>query len=270
MPLPLIALGYVTATSTITTVTTAGAGIAAFRPPDFTFASIGDAIWGVFGFSADLPSFDEEVKNVSDKVHTAVDELVHATDEHLNQDKKQSLKEAKRMDEVLTRFDSGLTAMEGSTTTLGSKIVSGIDLQKPDTGALDALKAAQNDLQSGIALQQSDMKRIAESLKNLPDLLQARQEAQALQVENGRLRLEKAGYASRLEKLLAVSKAKGVENEALKVEVSHLKGRVSEYASRIKTMLAFSKEKQLEVDALRQKTNPDTSGSQFKLTLFPS
>ena len=172
------------------------------------------------------------------------------------------------MDEGLRRFNSGLASMESSANDFDDVVADVVASGKAHVEEIHGLAEAQTEVKSGIDFQQSNINAIAESLKNLPDLLQSNREKQALRLENEQLRLKYEGYVKRIDKLLDFSKKQKIENEELKAQVQKLENKVSGYSTRMHDVIALAKEKQAEIDALRDEANDNDASNSNKADTF--
>lgn len=213
-------------------------------------------------------SFVDEAADISNEVREDFDELASRAAESLRKDDVQSKEEAKHMEECLARFDSGLTSMESNASSLDEVVDEVVASGTTQSEILQDVAKAQAEIKSGLDLQQPAMESIAESLKNLPELLQANREKQALRIENERLRLERDGYAVRVKKLLNVSKEVKSDNDSLKAEVKGLEAKVSGYSTRLRDVIALAKEKQAENEALRNQLNEENLCSSTQSATF--
>lgn len=275
MPLPFI-LGV--AAPYVVPALTATATAAA----DYTLAYIGAGVVGGVGASVggyywytgpttteeEPPSFVDEAEEVFDDFREDGDELASRAGESLRKEDEQSKEEAKRMGEALPRMGSAATSMESNASSLAEVVDDVIASGATRSDVLHGVAEGQTEIKSGLDLHKAYMRSIEESLKNLPELLQANREKQALRLENERLGLENNGYATRIEKLLVFSKETKLENNDLKTENAGLKKKVSGYATRARDAIAMAKEKQAEIDTLRDQANGDDASNLNKAATF--
>lgn len=227
------------------------AGGAALQPASTVFffealAAIGATKVGVevcqywFTVQEELPTFVETEKAMTGKVHAKVETLVTASAECLNQEKKQSEKEANRMEEGLVRRDSVITTTERLNDTLQEVAPTILTQKVSNHEAVQVVTDTQAVITSELKEQQSDVKAMAKSLRNLPEFLRARRDKQALLVEN----------------------------KQLKSTIKTLEGKVLELSSCMDEALVFAEEMQTENDALRKQVKVADEGNQNRSTGF--
>jgi hypothetical protein len=219
-------------------IASAPAATAANAAMTYTLTALGTvaAVTHAFYSSSakdNLPTFTDTSKVMTDPVHAKAEALVSASTELLAQEGQQSHEERARMDAVLT-------SAEGHTRSLGERILA---IPSEPASSHEAVQAVTADFQQ----QKLDIKVMKETLGNLPELLKARRDQQALLVEN----------------------------QQLKSENKVLEGKILELTSCLDEALSLAEESQAENDVLRNQAQPadenrQNANTNFSVSIFRS
>jgi len=180
----------------------------------------------------ELPAPTKAVEAVVQAVHADIEALVVETAERASQDEQKTIQGNERLSGAVTRLGPALTAMDEGVRASDEAIAAVVASNEPNTEALQRLTEEQVNINSGLKLQQSDMKAIAEKLNDLPSLLRTNQEKRALEFKN----------------------------KQLEDKVGALEKKFSEGLLHIEELEAFSDEQQREIDELQKELQATHSG----------